>query len=253
MAAIGHKNILLLTATITPPAGVVALARTDPRVRLKDYEAALEFYAGLVGREVDEIVFAENSLSDVSSLQAIARRRGIEDRVEFVVVDGLDYPVQYSRSYGEFRLVRRAMTESRILANVESAMVWKVTGRYVVRNLSEIIRRRPDCDLYVNCRNLPSRLMDFFLYGFNAAGYRAVLMDFEDHVREDATGGPGEIAGRTVLDARLSRARIVRRFRVVPCVDGIRGYDNSRYLASKGALKLTSRAIANRVAPWLWI
>ena len=38
-----RKNILLLTATITPMPGLPSLARVDPAARLNDYLTALRF------------------------------------------------------------------------------------------------------------------------------------------------------------------------------------------------------------------
>jgi hypothetical protein len=37
-------NVLILTATITPPVHALNLARIEPKIRLSDYRKALEFY-----------------------------------------------------------------------------------------------------------------------------------------------------------------------------------------------------------------
>src|SRR4051794_13494247 len=97
------RNVLLLTATVRPPAGMPALARTDSDARLNDYCRGLEHYIRLLGRCLDAIVFAENSASDLSRLRDLARAAKVEDRVEFVSFDGLDHPPAYGRGYGEFK------------------------------------------------------------------------------------------------------------------------------------------------------
>jgi hypothetical protein len=56
------RNVLLLTATVTPPPGVPSLQRTNPAERLRDYEEALSFYLPLV-----------DTLSTPSSLQKTPR------------------------------------------------------------------------------------------------------------------------------------------------------------------------------------
>jgi hypothetical protein len=87
------RNILLLTATITPPKNAADLARTDATLRLRDYEDAIEHHLAELSRGVvDRLVFTENSASDVSSLVDRVDRRGLREKVEFIVFDGLDYP-----------------------------------------------------------------------------------------------------------------------------------------------------------------
>ena len=82
-----QSNILLLTATITPPAGVPLLQRANPQDRLQDYERALKFYLQLLNGCIDSIVFAENYNSDVSVLRNIVAQSGFTERVEFIVFD----------------------------------------------------------------------------------------------------------------------------------------------------------------------
>src|SRR5215207_2296623 len=122
--------LLLMTATITPPAGVPALQRVDPADRLLDYEHALSFYLGLSSTVVDRVVLAENSDTDLGSLRRIAQEQGGGKEVELLTFDGLDYPVEHGRSVGETRLIDTALRRSRLLgALAEDELFWKVTGR----------------------------------------------------------------------------------------------------------------------------
>src|SRR3954471_4308953 len=75
------SQVLILTATITPPPGVPILARTDPQLRLQDYIDALKFYLAVPNHVLDRIIFAENSGSDLSKLRALAEES--DKRVEF--------------------------------------------------------------------------------------------------------------------------------------------------------------------------
>src|SRR4051812_46455771 len=126
------RTYLLLTATIQPPPGVPALARTDPTLRLGDYLRALRFYAALVGPVFDKVVFAENSGYDLGVLQRAVHESGSSEFVEFVSCYGLDYPTQYGRGYGEMKLVDFAMANSLTLSRLRPAdTVWKCTGRYI--------------------------------------------------------------------------------------------------------------------------
>jgi hypothetical protein len=250
-----RTNILLLTATITPPGGVPLLARTDPALRRQDYETALAFYLTLLGGGVDHIVFAENSNSDVSTLRALADRSGQGGRVEFLVFDGLDHPPAYGRGYGEFKLVDHAVSRSRTVeAHRETAVVWKATGRYVVRNLGRIVRRGPPAfDLYCNCRNRPLRWVDLYLLAWSPRGYRDLIRGACEGLREDVNPASPEVRFRERIDAAPAGVTVVPRFNVTPRVGGVRGRDNQNYARGNNLLKFCTRAALRGLAPWLWV
>src|SRR5438270_12677650 len=94
---------ILLTATISPPANAVKLARTDPKARLRDYLQALEFYQGLHAQVVGRIVFVENSDSDLSYLRQLAARFTNRE-IDFIRFRGLDYSPKFGRACGQSRL-----------------------------------------------------------------------------------------------------------------------------------------------------
>jgi len=110
-------NILILTATITPKTGVPNLRRSDPALRLQDYSKSLEFYITLLDANVDFIIFCDNSSSDISTLKQAASKKGHKDRVEFISFEGLNYPPDYDRAYGEFILIEYVMEHSDIVLN----------------------------------------------------------------------------------------------------------------------------------------
>jgi hypothetical protein len=220
-------NILLLTATITPPPNAAHLARTDPALRLQDYERALDQHLAELGRGViDRLVFAENSASDVSSLIARADAVGLRDKTEFLVFDGLGYPPEYGRAYGEMRLVDHTMQHSKIIAaeDVAATMIWKLTGRYVVRNLEAIVARRPAAvDLYCNMRNYPRRWVDMYLMAWTRRGYEAFLREVAEQIRvgtpERPYGGSPEELLRDLLERPHPGVRLAPRFNVTPIID----------------------------------
>ena len=148
------KNILLLTATITPPSGVPDLRRTSPLHRMADYRRALEFYCELPETIITHIVFVENSGTDISPLREVVLKRHASHRVEFVTFNGLDYPSNYGRGYGEFKLMDYAVGHSDILRSAQSHdRLWKVTGRYRVLNLPKLLKTAPaQFELYCDRR-----------------------------------------------------------------------------------------------------
>lgn len=245
------RQVLLLTATITPPAGVPSLARTDPAQRLQDYAKALSFYLPMAGRSFDGIVFAENSASDLAPLRRLASAHG--ERIEFLSCSGLDYPPSHGRGYGEFKLVDHAMRQAQLLR--QPAIVWKCTGRYVVRNIEVLLSSRPPVDLYCHMRNHPYRLCDLYLLSFNRQGYEGAVEGVYRHLRNDIVPGTHtmeEVLFRRLVDALPQHLSVQRRFRHIPVIQGVRGWNNRLYEGAWDPKILIRRAV-NRVAPWMWI
>jgi len=247
-------NTVLLTATITPPPGATNLARIDPEIRLGDYRKAFDFYCAILAEGIiDQLIFAENSGSDTSSLRDVAKRHGVTARTEFISHPGLDYPPEYGRGYGEFMLVNKAMASSLLIRELPAdAAIWKITGRYILRNIAEMIASRPaGTDFYCHCRNMPTRWIDLFVLCWNKKSHAELLDGIYRHLREDRLHGPCEPAFREQIEGDGFRSTIVKRFRTIPRLEGHRGVDGHRYEAMN--MKLKMRQLANVVAPWLWV
>ena len=122
-------NLLILTATITPPPDAAQLTRTDPTIRLNDYRKALEFYLScLADGKNSGLVFAENSESDISELQNLCRKYNVIEQTEFISFAGLNYPSAYGRGYGEFKMIDYVMEHSQLIERLPAqANIWKVT------------------------------------------------------------------------------------------------------------------------------
>lgn len=249
-----RQHILLLTATITPLPGINNLAHIDPGKRLQDYANALEFYLKRL-RPNEEIVFCENSGSDLSVLRALTHRLNAAHKVEFLSFFGNDFPPNYGRGYGEFKLVDHAMTHSEKIrtAPQDAVMIWKVTGRYIVHNLNAIIDTRPrKAYLYCNYRDHPKRgWMDLYLMAWTPAIYREHLEGVYPKLMDD----PG---GRPVTAEHLMREHLTERsfkgpfrFRRTPQLSGIRGADGAGYHLSHG--KYLVRSLMSKLTPWIWV
>ena len=248
------RNVLLMTATITPLPGLPSLARTDPKLRLQDYQTALLFYANLLGDCIDAIIFAENSKSDVSSLVQSVKANPRFEQVEFISFYGLDYPPNYGRGYGEFRLVDYAIANSKLLRPDD--IIWKVTGRYIIENIRTIIRSRPPTsDLYAHMRNYPSRLCELYLLAWTTRGYETAIKGIYPKLRSDQVPNVvtmEEVTFRKLTDPLFGTINIVPRFKVIPVVRGVRGWDNSQY-SKRFGLKNIARRLAHLFVPSLWI
>lgn len=262
MSGLGEKQkvILLLTATIRPRADSKALARVDPKLRLADYLDALGFYLDLIeNRPEYSIVFSENSNSDISALSDVVVSRGLSDRVEFFSVDGLDYAPELGRGYGEFKLIDRAMRESVLIRNsAQRDFVWKITGRYKVRNFSRIIRNLPrDCGFYLNCRDYPNPWVDTYLLGWTVESYIQRLSGLFNNLmaedRDSLKSQSWEELLRKWVAPLLVMPGVCPRMNPPPLLEGVRGYDNNNYSSVTFLCKYWIRLILGKVAPFIWL
>jgi hypothetical protein len=242
-------NILLLTATITPPAGVPGLKRTDPKERLDDYCKALDFYCRLPQTPIERIVFIENSATDLAPLRQIADRAGAQSRIEFLGFDGLDHSPKHGRGYGEFKLLDYAMEHSpTLLACPEEQRLWKVTGRYRVLNLLDLINTAPsNYDLYCDMRDRPMPWVDLRVFSVTVTGYRTLLRGLYTQLREDKIHMSPERYLRPLIGELAKAHAIITRFRREPRIDGIRGLDSQNYSTGMNRLKYWVRAIGRRL------
>lgn len=251
-----EKRVVLLTATIIPPEGAATtLARMDPEARKNDYKSAFSYYLAMLRKgEINGIVFCDNSASDLRFLEDLLSSQIERDSVELLSFFGLDYPPLYSRAYGEFKLLDYAMEHSRLVRELpDDGMVWKVTGRYVVRNLRKVIKTRPrKSNLYVHCRTIPKLWAEMFVMAWNKRAYAEIMRHRYKDFGEATLNG---VSGETIFFEALAKggfsSRVVRRFKAVPELEGIRGWDGQRYESMR--LKIWVRRIANRLLPWLWI
>lgn len=247
-------KILIMTATITPPQNARSLSRIDPAARLADYLEALDYYTDLIHRgTLDKIVFTENSSSDLGSLIALSQRKGCRESVEFLSFWGLDYPPEYGRGYGEFKILDHAMENSEFVrAAPPSSIIWKITGRYKWSNLDEIARlTKPGHDVYCNCRNHPIPWTDLFALGWTKSGYKELLSGVYTKLDESNGNTSAEQHFRThISDAKIAD-RISPRFPRPAAISGIRGLDGKSY--EDMGFKYHLRRACSIVLPALWI
>jgi hypothetical protein len=248
------QNVVLLTATVTPPQGAAQLARTDPRVRLADYANALEFYLKHLKKgSISGLIFSDNSNSNIDVLHDMVEKYDVTNQVEFISYPGLDYSPSFGRGYGEFKMVDYVMEHSKLISQLPgSANIWKITGRYILKNLTEVIKSKPqNIDFYCNCRNIPKYWIDLYVLCWNKSAYELIIKNICEDIKEGSIPGSAEIAFRRVLDQTKFDVSIAKRFKTIPLLQGHRGVDNKSY-ADMG-LKLILRKSALRIAPWLWI
>lgn len=248
-----HHNILLLTSTIAPRNGLRQGVQNDASQRLREYQDALSFYLGILGSgTISRIVYADNSGYPLDALKQLAESRGLAGKVDFLSFEATVGP-DHGRMYLELDLLRTAMSLPPLNDVDEITRIWKVTGRYTIRNLRKIIGTAPAADIWLNSRNYPTPWTDFFVAGFTRKGFSRLFSKEESDLHADTN-----TSGEVILRSRISShdfcdLKIVPRFHTVPRVDGVRAYDGASYSDLKGNLKYFGRVIISRILPSLWL
>lgn len=248
-------KLLLLTATVTPPSDALNLVRMDPAVRMQDYLGALEFYLALPASVIDRIVFVDNSLSDLSKVEALVQRFP-DKKVELISFSGLDYPSSYGRGYGELKLLDHALASSKLIAAMPAAETfWKGTGRLKLLNIARLIKTAPKTyDLYCDLKNRPIRWMELRFFSCSASGYRRLLKDTFHSVREDKEIHAAEVIMRGLIEPKLHDSMVIPRFRSQPWVEGVQGAYNTNYAHGyRNRAKFLGRRAVRKLVPGLWI
>lgn len=253
MSTPANTDVLFLTGTIAPPTGARSLARMDPVDRIADYRAALRFYIGVLKRGgAARLLLVENSGYGVAPFEDIVDGSGVADRIELLSYAAPDPAPGQSRFYGECSLLLHGFETSATLRDAAGLRVWKVTGRYIVRNIEWLMRRAPaGADLYLHCRDYPMKFVDFGIAGFSgAAGAEVLRRILSDPA---ARRGDERLLRTMVPEGRFDPFRVVMRLPSIPDFRGVRGKDNASYGGLRYRLEYMLRATANQVAPDIWL
>ena len=241
-----RPRVLLLTATIHPFASLDQLVIRDPQERRHEYLAAYEAALPHVGHAVDGLVFAENSGADLSEFESLA---AADPRVEVLSLPTRDGETGTGRAWFETLLVSDAFERSRLLSRPD-ATAWKLTGRYQLLNLEQLVEAGPHGhDLVMNLRRYPERWADMWLYAATARGAQ-LLVDHVDELRYD---GAERALYDIALELKAEGHDVVHRLALEPRFSGRRGWDGASYENLPQRSKHLLRAACKRLAPNLWI
>jgi hypothetical protein len=248
-----------MTSTISPNQGIHALLHSDPLIRLNEYCRALDFNLSLLRSNlIDMLVFVDNSGYDLSTLKALVARSQLSDRVEFVSYVS-DVSPNNNRLYLEAHLIENFFLQSQTFREYryryqDNFLVWKVTGRYIILNIKEIILScltAGSFDMYLNFRNYPYPVLDFYILGFRPSTYDKIV---SRNIELLSGTRDGEIVLREVVSELMDRdSSILFRFPEVPKLRGIRGFDGAKYGGIKDSFKYFLRYVSNLLFPRFWI
>ncbi|WP_375491200.1 hypothetical protein [uncultured Jatrophihabitans sp.] len=244
--------VLLMTATVTPDPAMSTLVRRNPTERFDEYLKSAAFYFPLIPQTFSAVIFAENSGADLGAIEAIADRHDMRDRLTTLNVPPID--PEAGRSAGEAHIVRVAMGSVPALMTLDAhQQVWKVTGRYIVRNMKHLVATAPTTDLYINVRRRPHAWCDTYAYSFTRAGYGRYLEDATEAIRA-GVGYTGEQTMSAHIETLIEAGEpITPRLRYEPRISGVRGRDGASYGSPTQRAKYMARVIARHVKPGVWL
>jgi len=118
---------IVMTATVQP--NTVMVERSDVKQRLSDYKSCIKFY---LESTTLPIYFIENSDYDLDNEPDF---KAFQKLKRFIVIRLKALPEkQKGKGYQEFYALDKAIAEY-----ISESFIIKVTGRYLVRNVSELI------------------------------------------------------------------------------------------------------------------
>jgi len=152
------KHVALLTSTIAPNQDVYALQIKDPTERLNQYKKAFSKYLkDLEEGTFDHIVYVDNSGYSLDELVKLARESELFNRVEFISYTSEIDVNNKSRFFLELNLINYCIANSSIIKSNPDCMIWKITGRYLISNVKDIVSlsKNKKFELCINFRNYP--------------------------------------------------------------------------------------------------
>jgi hypothetical protein len=221
------------------------VARSDPRIRLRDYEHALSTW--LQSDAVRKIVLFENSGHDISSLRAIALRYP-SHRVEFISFSGNRGGSARGKGYAELAGIERTLEESKLIQ--DDHLVVKCTGRLTVRNAKRLLESIQGsdfdimCSLHAHLTYAESRLFvatPAFIANYLLA-QQALINDFDQIMFENALA--------CAVAAAVADRKGWRPFPVLPVIEGISGTTGNP--VTIGAGRRLIKAFAYRVRRFVY-
>ena len=212
------RYVILLTACVNP-GGMPFTVLNDTSERLRQYREALDFYL----RETTlPIVLCENTLCDFSEDYKEYIGAG---RLEYITFDGNNFDKSKGKGYGEALIMEEAFRRSKFLGQCD--FVVKITGRLIVRNISQLVKD--------NRRMITDTIQTFYPHD-NMIDSRLVILpkslclnDFLAQ-KNSINDTQGYFFEHLLYDTIISRKKYVFvPFLHVPLIDGISGSTGNIY------------------------
>lgn len=249
------EYVLLMTACINPK--IEKLHRTDPEIRIKDYQDALKFWLSCSDYRLDKIVFVENSGYDLCSIRELIDSHNIYDKeVEIIQTNSNFIPDGIHYGYAELAMVDYVVENSALMQH--SQYFIKVTGRLVFKQLSDLLNRNPDDFLFsVDFREntlfvkQPQRFVTTQLMIFDISFYKENFLNIKDELNQQRRLIEN-LFYEKLIDYKNDKNCILRwPINVDPT--GYAGHWNKNYNAIKPRLLSNIRSLCRTFFPSWWV
>jgi len=224
-------NILLLTATIIPKSNQSDLKINNWEERYQEYDKALDFYIKqLRKREFDYIIFAENSAYDLTEL----KNKYKDKKIEWISFSGLDYDENFHRGYGEIKIIDFVYENSKVIKySSDKDYVWKVTGRYILKNINQVIKKAPE-NYYIYC-DVKNDWTEMSVLSWSNLAYHEVLCDLHSAFMTDKA--PEFILTEYIRKWSQNRGNIFIKYNWPTYLIGKRGTSGKSYQGRLGLIR----------------
>jgi len=213
-----------MTATVEP--NTVMVERSDVMQRLSDYKLCVGFY--LKSTELP-LYFIENSEFDLDSDAEFREYQKLE-RFKLVRIKALPEKIK-GKGYQEFYALDKVIAE-----NVTEAFIIKVTGRYLIRNISDII---PEMKSPLNIdMHRKMNVAITGLFGVQKAVYQKYFTGLYKHVNDSEGIFIEHVLYREIISTDLIRKTSLLPFN--PQYEGISGSHGNTMKRNKYKMMLRS-------------
>lgn len=222
------------------------MKRSNPEVRKLDYLRGLNSW---LNRDLKaDVAFCENSGADLSEFRGAAQAAGMSNSVRFLSFAGNSGAEQFGKGYGEIEMLKYAFETLPDLSQYR--YIVKVSGRYVYRNPTEIIRRISDstaellCDIH-HCLTYG----DTRTVAFKPEVALQHLIPYQDELDENRGIVIEHLMARCIHRALLSGMK----WAPLPCTPVCDGVSGSWDLPQVFSLRyLVKQSIKRRIAAWIY-
>jgi hypothetical protein len=240
---------LVMTSTLVPPADASDLVVRDASMRVQQYCSAIDLYAPLVGSSFSELIYADNSGSDLGTIA----KRLKSHRIRHELVRCPATPGSVGRGEGEARIIDHALQASALLEG-KAGFIWKVTGRYRITNLVACTVLARQAEVVMNVRTIPRPWADTFVYGFTRSGHSNFLSESArtDHAElREPDESMEHFWAKLMLLYERNLEPVDLRLPREPYVTGTRGSDGRSYQDPRQRAKWVMRSVSKRLVPGL--
>jgi hypothetical protein len=243
-----QSDLLLLTATVSPRPDQPSLALVNPAERFEEYRNAMAHYVKLLNMgAISGILFAENSGYDLTRFAALFPLA----RIEWLSIDPEVIPSGFHRGYAEFQLIDAALARSQLFQCMSpDVRIWKVSGRYIVRNLRRVVRLAPRrFDLY---GSIGGGWFEMSILAWSPRAHQQLIQGSWKHFA--SAEAPELILYRLLQSRRDPSLHIVCSFVWSPVIEGRRGTDGSPFQGRRTRYRFMLISCGKLLClPWRWL